>query len=201
MPALIPFDRVPLRPHPHTPVGPVQAIDVSLAADDDRVALRFCVAGEIPRLRIPAPRPPARVAGLWRHLCFELFVARDGSPGYEEFNFSPSGEWAAYAFSGYREPAGAPHDALPPGVYPAIESSVPADAFELRAALPASVLASAAPGELRLALTAVIEDADGVLAYWALRHPCARPDFHHPDGFVRLAELGETGRASPRREG
>jgi hypothetical protein len=30
----------------------------------------------------------------------------------------------------------------------------------------------------------VIEEGDGVLSYWALRHPAARPDFHHPEGFA-----------------
>jgi len=29
-------------------------------------------------------------------------MAEDG-PGYREFNFSPSGEWAVYAFRSYRE--------------------------------------------------------------------------------------------------
>lgn len=201
MSAVIPFDRLPLHPHPHTPGGPARTVDASLAAEGDGIALRFRVAGEIARLKIPAARPIARVDGLWRHLCFELFVARDGWPAYEEFNFSPSGEWAAYAFAAYRAPAGDPFDPLPPQTQPAIASTATADRFELQVALPADVLATAAPSELRLALTAVIEDTDGVLSYWALRHPCARPDFHHPDGFVRLAELAGAGRASPRREG
>lgn len=201
MPFVIPFDRVPLRPHPQTPAGPVQAIEVALAADGDRIALRFRITGEISRLRIPAARAPARVDGLWRHTCFELFVACDGSPAYEEFNFSPSGEWAAYAFSGYREPAGDGHDALPEGMHPATASAASADRFELRVALPTPVLAADTPNDLRLALTAVIEDTDGVLSYWALHHPRPQPDFHHPDGFVHVAEFGETGRASPRREG
>jgi hypothetical protein len=38
-------------------------------------------------------------------------------------------------------------------------------------------------GDLRLAIAAVVEDAQGQLAYWALRHAAERPDFHHPDSF------------------
>src|ERR671928_5206 len=34
---------------------------------------------------------------------------------------------------------------------------------------------------VRVAVSAVIEDASGVLSYWALKHPSDKPDFHHPD--------------------
>ena len=41
------------------------------------------------------------------------------------------------------------------------------------------------PGNsLRLGLSAVVEDADGGLSYWALRHPPGKPDFHHTDAFA-----------------
>ena len=39
-------------------------------------------------------------------------------------------------------------------------------------------------GPLKLAVSAVIEEVDGQLSYWALTHPGERPDFHNPDGFV-----------------
>ena len=37
---------------------------------------------------------------------------------------------------------------------------------------------------LRLGLSAVVEDVDGILSYWALRHPSGKPDFHHTDAFA-----------------
>jgi hypothetical protein len=41
------------------------------------------------------------------------------------------------------------------------------------------------PGRsLRLGLSAVVEDADGVLCYWALWHPPGKPDFHPTDAFA-----------------
>ena len=36
----------------------------------------------------------------------------------------------------------------------------------------------------RIALSAVIEEGNGALSYWALRHPAGKPDFHHPDAFA-----------------
>jgi hypothetical protein len=41
-----------------------------------------------------------------------------------------------------------------------------------------------AGARLTLALSAVIEDEDGVLSYWALKHPAGKPDFHHRDAFA-----------------
>ena len=38
---------------------------------------------------------------------------------------------------------------------------------------------------LALALSAVIEDVDGTLTYWAIIHPAGKPDFHHRQSFAR----------------
>lgn len=140
----------------------------------DMLNVSYVIDCELARLLIPAPRPPRFVDGLWRHSCCELFVARKDEPAYREFNFSPSGEWAAYAFARYREGAPLRDEALNPGI--AMHSS----ARELR--LDASVACAA--GKLQLALSAVIEEAGGGLSYWALRHAPGEPDFHHPDAFA-----------------
>lgn len=36
----------------------------------------------------------------------------------------------------------------------------------------------------RLGLSAVIEEGSGCVSYWALAHPSAKPDFHHPGSFI-----------------
>src|SRR5258706_375631 len=72
---------------------------------DGPLAVAYVIEGELARLRIPAPRPPRVGERLWQHTCCEVFVAREGRAGYHEFNFAPSGEWAAYAFRHYREGA------------------------------------------------------------------------------------------------
>ena len=118
-------------------------------------------------------RDPRRIDGLWRHTCFEAFVKPRAGTSYREFNFAPSTEWGAYGFSGYRE-----------GMIPSEEEWVPAigtragpGSFELEATIRAVV-------PVTLALAAVIEDENGRLSYWALRHPSGKPDFHHPDSFA-----------------
>ena len=51
--------------------------------------------------REPANR--ARADELWQTTCFEAFLEPRAATAYREFNFSPSGDWAAYDFDGYRE--------------------------------------------------------------------------------------------------
>jgi hypothetical protein len=129
------------------------------------------VRGDLSLLRIPAPRAPAPAERLWQHTCCEIFLARTPGGVYQEFNFSPSGEWAAYAFRAYRdgEPVAVPDPRIIPNVSPY--------GLELSASI------DIAPGRHRAALCVVIEQADGRLSYWALAHPPGRPDFHHADGF------------------
>ena len=98
-------------------------------------------------------------------------------PGYREFNLSPSGEWAVYAFRGYRQ-GGELALELAPGIV--VHRS--GDRLELYAEIRAVFLPPG--GSLRLGLSAVVEDAHGTLSYWALRHHPGKPDFHHTDAFA-----------------
>jgi hypothetical protein len=140
---------------------------------------RFEVVGGLDAVVVPGGDAAARVDGLWRHTCFEVFVARCGEPGYLEFNFAPSGAWAAYAFSGYRTPA--PPPAVPA---PAISTELTAGRLSLCALAGPGSWPAPEQGALEIALAAVIEAKDGELGYFALRHPGTRPDFHDRRGFA-----------------
>ena len=98
-------------------------------------------------------------------------------PDYREFNFSPSGEWAAYAFHSYRN-GGVLENELSPGIV----VSKTMERLELGAEICQGLVPHDRP--LRLGLSAVVEDVDGILSYWALRHPPGKPDFHHTDAFA-----------------
>lgn len=166
-----------LERHPATSCAALRGIEVSIVRSPEALRVAYVLDGEIDRLRIPPPRPP-RVAGqLWRHTCCELFVARRGEAGYREYNFSPSGEWAAYAFESYRE------GALRVDVSPEILLRQGAGRLELAASIPVK-----ANQKLLLGLSAVVEEESGALSYWALRHAPGKPDFHHPEAFA--LELG-----------
>jgi len=126
--------------------------------------------------------PRGRADGLWQHSCFEAFVAQGDGAAYAEFNVSPSGAWAAYAFDDYRAGMRDLELANPPAVDQTTQGiwHVSLDLCGLDALLGAR--------PWRLALTAVIEARDGSTSLWSLRHPPAKPDFHHADCFAaRLA--------------
>ncbi len=110
-----------------------------------------------------------------------MFIAVKGEPRYYEFNFSPSGEWAAYAFRGYRDGGPIEDDDL----HPEIVVRSAANSFELEALVRLGRLQAIKPQmPLWMGLSAVIEENDGTLSYWALKHPSGKPDFHHPDSFA-----------------
>lgn len=181
--------------HPTSICPGVESIDVriSLAANGG-LSLAYRLRGRLDQLAIPSPLPSGSADALWEHTCFEAFVGVAGRPAYREFNFSPSGQWAAYAFSGYRQRE---EGAVP---VPAPEISVRrfSDRLELDAVLGPALLPPAAPGTtpgatLQLGLSSVVEAADGGRSYWALAHPAARPDFHHRDAFaLNLAAARDT---------
>jgi hypothetical protein len=164
--------------HPQTPSQAIHGIDVVVGgAASDILTLTFVLEGDLSGLRIPEPQPSRQVHSLWRHTCCEAFVMAGEGPGYREFHFSPSGEWAVYAFRSYRE-GGELEGELAPGIV--VHRS--GDRLELHAEIRPVFLPSGR--SLRLGLSAVVEDADGMLSYWALRHHPGKPDFHHTDAFA-----------------
>jgi hypothetical protein len=171
-----------LRQHPETASQAVNGIEVDAAWKRvTEVTLGYVIRGDMARLLIPLPRQPCRIDGLWQHTCFEAFIGFKDSPAYFEFNFSPSGEWGVYAFRDYRDGGTVDDDKLDPKIVVRKESEM----LELSAVIRLNRLPAMQPGStLRLGLCAVIEECDGRLSYWALKHPPGKPDFHHRDSFA-----------------
>lgn len=172
-----------LAPHPVFPAPGIVALTVDCHRPGaGGLELHYSLEGDLAVLRLPDPAHPVEPDRLWAHSCFELFLARAGQPGYREYNFSPSGQWAGYAFSDYRQRLEGSQ--LPA---PSLDWRVGANRLELTARLPRAALPEG-DDPLQLGLTTVLELADGRLSYWALHHPCDRPDFHHRGGFTLTLE-------------
>lgn len=191
-----------LHPHPTGAVSPVAGLTVAVARAGTALTLAYAATGATGEVLWPVVRAPERSDGLWRATCFEAFVRTPGEATYLELNFSPSTQWAAYRFDRPREgmrdlDVAAPHitpslgpregegpsscerisangDGRSPARGPSVELVV---AIDLAGALDATT-------PWRVALAAVIEDVRGAKTYWALAHPAAQPDFHHPESFV-----------------
>ena len=164
--------------HPQTPARSIDAIDVRVESTANGIlVLGFVLRGDLASLRIPAEQPSRQVDELWRHTCFEVFLMTGDGPGYREYNFSPSGEWAAYVFRDYREAGVAADESAPVIRLHRSKQQLTLEA-EVALELPPSY------HSIRLGLSAVVEAADGGLSYWALQHPPGKPDFHHEDAFA-----------------
>ena len=175
-----------LSAHPDHPPALVSRIEARVIGWDDAwLRVRWRVENS-QKLVVPPFAGRGRADELWRTTCFELFLRPPGGEAYVELNLSPSERWAAYDFAAYREGmedrpiSREPDCAMRLGSSFAIfDAAVPLDALP---SLPASAN-----------FCAVIEEEGGVVSYWALAHPPAKADFHHPACFT--AELAPTRRA------
>lgn len=175
MPDTVSSERRALVPHPDTPCAAVRALTLTFERPTPALlTLHYALDADLEALRIPEPRPPARTDGLWQHTCVEAFIGQSDGRTYWEYNFSPSGAWAAYQFSDYREGM----VPLMKGAAPVISTRETSGSLVLSVAVDLSWISRATGAELVLGASAVIETRERVLSYWALKHPAGKPDFH-----------------------
>jgi len=170
---------VQLVSHPAHSSGAVTSVDANVTRAPNGLMLSYTVTGDINALALPPKGKPGRADNLWQTTCFELFLRGD-SGAYREYNFSPSVQWAAYAFDSYRKG----RRAIPATITIATDGD--AEILNLTASLVNDL-----EEVTNLALTAVIEERDGHKSYWAIAHHAGPPDFHHDACFaLRLADIG-----------
>lgn len=177
---------VDLEPHPSTPAAPLKALRAGVRLGES-LRLRFSGAGEIRGIRLPLASTPHRRDGLWKTTCFEAFLKPVAATAYLEFNFSPSGEWAAYSFDDRRMNMQDHPVRVPPNIrFEENESSIILDVELACINLP-----FASGTEIAIGLTAVIEALSGETSYWALAHRSGKPDFHDPTSFLERIKFPE----------
>jgi hypothetical protein len=171
-----------LVPHPATPPSdPLFKVwvNVEYSAAFSATAttnIWFGIGAPASRFVIPeAAEAPARAEDLWQTTCFEAFLRVPGADAYREWNFSPSGDWAAYDFAAHRE-GRTDADVAPP--YVRIEDNLIWWTLGATIALDADT-------NWALGLSAILEEKDGTKSYWALAHPLGdKPDFPDPVCFA-----------------
>ncbi|MGA1728793.1 MAG: DOMON-like domain-containing protein [Steroidobacteraceae bacterium] len=177
MPALQ-ADWLDLHPHPSGQGGNMRRVTaMARAREDGGLTLAYRLEWSAGFLRLPVVPASGRHNTLWHHTCLEAFLQAPGQPGYHEFNFSPAGAWAAYRFSGFRQDM----EDLPLSLPPTLRIDQGQEHLYMECQLPRDALPNEAP---RIGLTAILEDRDGGLHFWALHHPAPRPEFHDQNGFV-----------------
>jgi hypothetical protein len=167
----------------HVDHPPAQVTSVTAAVlgyDENWLRLRWHVQGSAAVI-VPPFAGQGRADGLWQTTCFELFLQEPGGTAYCEINLSPSEQWAAYDFTGYRN--GMADHTMPQDADCTLRRGGGMMIFD-----GAIRTASLPPLPWQFGLAAVIEEAGGVKSYWALAHAPGKADFHNPACFVaRLA--------------
>lgn len=154
----------------------------------DLVTVEFSASGEVDALSLPSWSRALRADGLWNHSCFEIFIRPGATASYAEFNFAPTGGWAAYQFDatrvGMRNLAGIGD--------PIVETQNTQASYRLRAQFDVSRVVQFSQAQIwHLGVSAVIEDKAGAKSYWALAHPPGKPDFHHDACFTQALKRPE----------
>lgn len=178
--------RFTLQSHPAAPAPAEFAVVVTGRATASHLELEYrfegAAAAEV-RAATRAGRPTRRDE-LWQYTCGEIFFAAVTRPEYLEFNFSPSGDWAAYSFTAERSGR---RDHRWQGDAPLVRWD--AVRHLLQVALPRAAIVIDAEQALQVACTAVVEHADSSRSFWALQHGQPKPDFHARAGFVARISL------------
>lgn len=178
---------VSLAAHAANPPRFHQRIDANLTrAADGGLALSYRIHGLNLDLHVPTPHNLAPATALWSTTCCELFIGPASQAAYREFNFSPSGQWAAYDFLDYR----VRKPDLPTCPAPGIETRRTEDLLQLDILLPKAALPKSAGDTLRAALSVVLAANDGNLGYWALAHAAGKPDFHRAGFMLCIGPAG-----------
>lgn len=176
-----------LVPHPAAGRGGIERVGVSLRTDAAATLVAdYHVRGEAAVASLRGALEGGRRDRIWEHTCGELFVAAPGAAAYGEYNFSPRGAWAAYAFSACRVAA----ERVAEVQAPLMSLETRGSGWDLQVRVPLAdlvSLAGAAAGEcplLRLGLAVIVAPPGQAQQFWAVRHAAERPDFHRRESFV-----------------
>ncbi|RJR39565.1 MAG: hypothetical protein C4576_21715 [Desulfobacteraceae bacterium] len=168
-----------LQPYPGKGLSIPIDIKGSIERSFDRLSISYQLQGKLQDILIPeVEKTPSRRSGLWEGTCFELFLAREGSNQYREFNLSPAGHWNVFSFSDYRQSMREEkrYQSLPFRVQKTENSFLLRLNFHLDEKI--------RERNLDAGVSAVIKTSDGKSTYWSLAHTAARPDFHARDSFI-----------------
>lgn len=175
-------------------LGEAASVSVEIAGSKDRLRLTYTAVSRV-AIKMPALRAlqASRHDELWFHTCGEMFIQDPEAPGpYLEFNFSPAGDWASYAFDdtlrgmrSHRWPGS--DETKAPAVSATIEQYADLD-FPHRLVVDVTIPRLALGRCSRLYPTMVLETVAGI-SLWAIWHPVDRPHFHHPDNFRQTFEV------------
>ena len=180
------METLTLRPFQSSVMARNFAVTAEIEREDWVIRVHYRVRGAALELLIPERNnSPVYQDGLYQHTCVEFFVMGK-SKSYLEWNFSPSYDWALFAFDDYRKKSGQSLDLQRPAHF--IEYALLSkDSLDILLSVDLTkfqrFLGLGKQSSLRIGVSSVLESREGQLSYWALWHPEERADFHREENF------------------
>ena len=167
--ALIPFAK---------DTAPAIKITGEIQRQDNQLAIEYQLAQKSAIIVPHKADLPLRQLDLWSHTCCEFFLGLKDDSKYWEFNLSPAGHWNVFRFLDYRQ------NMTQETAFDTLPFRVLQDNY-LQVSLQIELNKIIKPEQsLEIGVTAVIEDRENQLSYWALNHPGKEADFHLRDSFA-----------------
>lgn len=155
------------------------SITCVISRDDGVLHVSFTLSGPLHYLRIPPPaEQPERRDNLWKETCFEVFLSESDSETYREVNLAPSCHWDVFRFDSYRQNMRREEQLI---TLPCRIVNNP-QTFTLESTLDLSGM-GLIDTPLQAGISAVLLSKSNNFSYWALTHPCEKPDFHNRKSF------------------
>ena len=164
-------------------------ISAQLQLGERSLILFYLLEGQWDSLSFPqTAKTPGFQDELWKTTCFEIFLQRAGELDYQEWNFSPSGNYAHYHFLKYRERT---VDVPPQKLQSPIIIDKQDQIWKLKVEIPWETVGSSRLTEKwNYSLAAVTHDKiKNERHYWALTHAGPKPDFHDARSFTGSLEI------------
>jgi len=141
--------------------------------------IEFILSGSLSTIVIDEPILKGRRSDeLWKKTCFEIFVKDDQSEQYWEYNLSPSSNWAIYGFDSYRHGRFDEHSIEEPTIKTQLNAN------ELKLECTVGLPPALFDQNLNIGLSSVVQDTNGNIYYYALKHTDIQPDFHARESFI-----------------
>ena len=172
-----------LKPHADNPLVDLSATASVSRSGKSKWLLTYELAGCTESIVFPNESFSGRSKNLWKETCFEFFIRHPGGE-YLECNFSPTGLWSCFSFSGFRRG----RRDIDLQNKPKISADNSSGGFKLGVLLDFNgvLLTKYTEPKLFIALTIVIKMRDQRYCYYALGFPNGQADFHHEDGFLAI---------------
>ena len=172
-----------LKPHVDNPPVALSLVASMSRPEKSKWSLIYELAGCTDSVIFPNESLSGKGRSLWEETCFEFFV-RHPEGEYLECNFSPTGQWSCFTFSGYRcgmEDVDLRND-------PKIVVDNHSERFRLEVLLDLGGvgLSKYSEPDLVIAITVVLKMRDQRYCYYALDFADGQPDFHDLAGFSAI---------------